>query len=167
MPTHTHTQTHTRNILAACIRPGNAQFPPCLHTHEEGNPAGLSSCSGGLRTPSSCVWNLRFYPDDAWGHRDGGRVFPGRSSPHPAQKQEGLWVMTPALKKSLSDRSFAAEFEQESQGSSCVEEWNSACLSSCSRGDRSLLELCVRGVLSRPAWPHRREGTALSPSGGG
>ena len=27
--------------------------------------------------------------------------------------------------------------------SSCVEEWNSACLSSCSRGDRSLLELCV------------------------
>ena len=24
-----------------------------------------------------------------------------------------------------------------------VEEWNSACLSSCSRGDRSLLELCV------------------------
>ena len=28
-----------------------------------------------------------------------------------------------------------------SQASSCVEEWNSACLSSCSRGDRSLLEL--------------------------
>ena len=25
----------------------------------------------------------------------------------------------------------------------------------------------TRGVLSRPAWPHRREGTALSPSGGG
>ena len=45
--------------------------------------------------------------------------------------------------RSDSDRSFAAEFEQESQASSCVEEWNSACLSSCSRGDRSLLELCV------------------------
>ena len=44
--------------------------------------------------------------------------------------------------RSDSDRSFAAEFEQESQASSCVEEWNSACLSSCSRGDRSLLELC-------------------------
>ena len=26
---------------------------------------------------------------------------------------------------------------------------------------------CARGVPSRPAWPHRREGTALSPSGGG
>ena len=25
----------------------------------------------------------------------------------------------------------------------------------------------ARGVPSRPAWPHRREGTALSPSGGG
>ena len=45
--------------------------------------------------------------------------------------------------RSDSDRSFAAEFEQESQASSWVEEWNSACLSSCSRGDRSLLELCV------------------------
>ena len=45
--------------------------------------------------------------------------------------------------RSDSDHSFAAEFEQESQASSCVEEWNSACLSSCSRGDRSLLELCV------------------------
>ena len=47
------------------------------------------------------------------------------------------------LQASDSDRSFAAEFEQESQASSCVEEWNSACLSSCSRVDRSLLELCV------------------------
>ena len=45
--------------------------------------------------------------------------------------------------RSDSDCSFAAEFEQESQPSSCVEEWNSACLSSSSRGDRSLLELCV------------------------
>ena len=45
--------------------------------------------------------------------------------------------------RSDSDRSFAAQFEQESQASSCVEEWNSACLSSGSRGDRSLLELCV------------------------
>ena len=48
-----------------------------------------------------------------------------------------------AWARSDSERSFAAEFEQESQASSCVEEWNSACLSSCSRGDRSLLELCV------------------------
>ena len=30
---------------------------------------------------------------------------------------------------------------QESQASSCVEEWNSACLSSCSWDDRPLVEL--------------------------
>ena len=35
----------------------------------------------------------------------------------------------------------SAELEQESQASSCVEEWNSACLSSCSWGDRPLVEL--------------------------
>ena len=34
-----------------------------------------------------------------------------------------------------------AELEQESQASSCVEEWNSACLSSCSQVDRPLAEL--------------------------
>ena len=33
--------------------------------------------------------------------------------------------------------------EQESQASSSVEEWISACLSSCSRGDRPLVQLCV------------------------
>ena len=51
--------------------------------------------------------------------------------------------------------SFAAEFEQESQASSCVEEWNSACLSSCSRGDRPLVELCVEpaGLCGRPLDP--------------
>ena len=32
----------------------------------------------------------------------------------------------------------SAELEQESQASSCVEEWNSACLWSCSRGDMPL-----------------------------
>ena len=35
----------------------------------------------------------------------------------------------------------SAELEQESQASSCVEEWNSACLSSCSQVDRTLVEL--------------------------
>ena len=33
------------------------------------------------------------------------------------------------------------ELEQESQASACVEEWNYACLSSCSQGDRPLVEL--------------------------
>ena len=39
------------------------------------------------------------------------------------------------------DHRVPAELEQESQASSCVEEWNSACLSSRSRGDRPLVEL--------------------------
>ena len=48
-----------------------------------------------------------------------------------------------------SDRRVPAELGQESQASSCVEEWNSACLSSCSRSDRPLVELCVEpAVLS-------------------
>ena len=51
--------------------------------------------------------------------------------------------------RSDSDRSFAAEFEQESQASSCVEEWNSTGLSSCSPDNRPLVELCVEpAVLS-------------------
>ena len=33
------------------------------------------------------------------------------------------------------------ELDQEGQASSCVEKWNSSCLSSCSRGDRPLVEL--------------------------
>ena len=44
----------------------------------------------------------------------------------------------------------SAELGQESQASSCVEEFNSSCLSSCSRGDRPLVELCVEpAVFSR------------------
>ena len=34
----------------------------------------------------------------------------------------------------------------ENQVWSCVEEWNSTCLSSYSRGDRPLVELCLRGT---------------------
>ena len=45
-----------------------------------------------------------------------------------------------------SDRRVPAELGQESQASSCVEELNSACLSSCSRGDIPLVELCVEPV---------------------
>ena len=45
------------------------------------------------------------------------------------------------LSISYFDRWVSAELEQESQASSCVEEWNSACLSSCSWGDRPLVEL--------------------------
>ena len=41
------------------------------------------------------------------------------------------------------DRRVPAELGQESKASSCVEERNSACLSSFSWGDRPLVELCV------------------------
>ena len=39
---------------------------------------------------------------------------------------------------SYVDSRVSAELEQESQASCCVDEWNSSCLSSCSRGDRPL-----------------------------
>ena len=39
------------------------------------------------------------------------------------------------------DSSVSAELEHESQAFSYVEEWNSACLSSCSQGDRPLVKL--------------------------
>ena len=39
------------------------------------------------------------------------------------------------------DRRVPAVLKQDSQASSCVGEWNSACLLSCSRGDRQLVEL--------------------------
>ena len=44
---------------------------------------------------------------------------------------------------SISDfnRRVFAELEQESQALSCVEKWNSACVLSCSRGDRPLVQL--------------------------
>ena len=44
------------------------------------------------------------------------------------------------------DCMISVELEQQSQASSCVEEWNSACLSSCSRGDRPLVELYLEPV---------------------
>ena len=47
------------------------------------------------------------------------------------------------LSISDSNHGVPAELRQESQASSCDEEWNSACLSSCSRGDRPLVELCL------------------------
>ena len=44
------------------------------------------------------------------------------------------------------DRGVSAELEQESQASSCVEEWNSACLLSCSQRDRTLVDLYMEPV---------------------
>ena len=52
------------------------------------------------------------------------------------------------------DQRVSGELEQESQDSSFVEEWNSACLSSCSRGDRPLVELYLEpaGFSRRCNW---------------
>ena len=50
------------------------------------------------------------------------------------------------LSISDSDARVPEELGQESQASSCVEELNSASLSSCSRGDIPLVELCVEPV---------------------
>ena len=45
-----------------------------------------------------------------------------------------------------SDRRVPAELGQESHASSCKQEWNYACLSSYSRGDRQLVELCLESA---------------------
>ena len=50
------------------------------------------------------------------------------------------------LSISDSDLRVPAVLGQESQAWSCVEEWNSACLSSCTLGDRPRVELCVEPV---------------------
>ena len=47
---------------------------------------------------------------------------------------------------SVSDRTVPAELGQESQAFSCVEERNSACLSSSSRDDRPLFDLCLESA---------------------
>ena len=44
------------------------------------------------------------------------------------------------------DHRVSAELEEESQASSCVEEWNSACLLRCFWGDRPLVELYMEPV---------------------
>ena len=58
------------------------------------------------------------------------------------------------LSISESDLSVHAELGQESQASSCVEELNSSCLSSCSRGDKPLVDLYV----NLRAFPTMHEG---------
>ena len=57
---------------------------------------------------------------------------------------------------SISDfnRRVSVQLEQESQASSCVEERNSSCLSSCSQGDRTLVALYLEpaGFSGRCNW---------------
>ena len=58
------------------------------------------------------------------------------------------------------DRRVSAELEHESQALSCVEEWNSTCLSSCSRGDR----LLVKWYLEPEAFSRRYNWGVSAPS---
>ena len=50
------------------------------------------------------------------------------------------------LSISDSDRRVPAELGQEWQASSCVEAWNSACRSNCSRGDTPLVQLYLQST---------------------
>ena len=75
-----------------------------------------------------------------------------RGTPKPSVSSSESAVPGAAGRGSESDRVGRDSLtDVGGQASSCVEEWNSACLFSCSRGDRSLLELCVvpalRGTL--------------------
>ena len=54
----------------------------------------------------------------------------------------------------------SAELEQKIQASSCVEQWNSACLLSCSCGDRPLVEL----YLESAGFSRRCNGGVSAPS---
>src|SRR5574340_355326 len=59
----------------------------------------------------------------------------------------GATVIIPLI--SDSDRRVPAHWGQESQASSWVEAWNSACLSRCPRGERPLVDLYLEpGVFS-------------------
>ena len=58
------------------------------------------------------------------------------------------------------DRRVSAELEHESQALSCVEEWNSTCLSSCSWGDRPL----VKWYLEPEAFSRRYNWGVSAPS---
>ena len=50
------------------------------------------------------------------------------------------------LSVSEMDLGVSVDFEQGRQALACVEAWNSACLSSCEFGDRTLVELCLEPV---------------------
>ena len=61
------------------------------------------------------------------------------------QEKRNVFYYSPVIteKEYSSWATIPEELGQESQASSCVEEWNSTCLSSCSWGDSPLVKLCV------------------------
>ena len=77
---------------------------------------------------------------------------PGPAEAGPCQKRASSRFeagTSGLLSISDSEHRVPTELGQESQASSCVEEWNSTGLSSCSPDNRPLVELCVEpAVLS-------------------
>ena len=115
---------------------------------EEGLSRSFSGCGGKPSFPSTSARNLRELPRVPL--RVEGYCGVGVASPD--STGFGQWQRASCrgeagssgfLSVSDSDRRVPAELVQESQASSCVEECISACLPSCSRGDRPLVELYV------------------------
>ena len=122
----------------------------------------IQGVSGPL---SSCVWNLRVFPEDAWGSQcpfvlclppqgclqRGVRALGSFQERTGKSGSFGMWHhprgssrmeagTSGVLSISDSGRRLPAEYGQQSHASSSVEEWISACLSSCSRSDRPLVD---------------------------
>ena len=84
----------------------------------------------------------------------GGNPFQTKQGNRPSYRDQegrrGSDEVVPGTSVFLSisdiDHRVSAELEQEGQASSCVEEWNSACLSSCSQADRTLVEFYLEPV---------------------
>ena len=107
------------------VATGNAGFPQLV-------PVTSASFSG-------CLWEVRDTVEL-------GLEIPGMPLGFVQWKRDSSGVegsTSRFLSISDSDSRVPAELGQESQASYCVEEWNSSCLSSCSRGDRPLVQLCV------------------------
>ena len=122
---------------------------------EEGLSKSFSGCGRKPCVPSTCAGDLCELLRVSLRNQGYCGVGRGLSGLHqvwcnkraPSRVEAGT---SGFLSISDSDRRVPAEFGQESQASSCVEEWNSACLTSCSWGDRPLDELYMEpAVFSR------------------
>ena len=121
---------------------------------EEGLSRYFSGCGGKPSFPSPSAGDLRELPRVPL--RSEGFCGVGVASRDstgfgqcPRASCRGEAGSSGFLSVSDSNRRVPAELVQESQASSCVEEWNSTGLSSCSPDNRPLVELCVEpAVLS-------------------
>ena len=122
---------------------------------EEGLSKSFSGCGRKPCVPSTCAGDLCELLRVSLRNQGYCGVGRGLSGLHqvwcnkraPSRVEAGT---SGFLSISDSDRRVPAEFGQESQASSCVEEWNSACLTSCSWSDRPLDELYMEpAVFSR------------------